>query len=91
MNSAGRLAARGAEGGSARFLLPGEPFHGTLRIYGFGGLRFLALLPDFDSASETPMERFRTLTRRLLRVSPQELARQRERHSAGKDKKPRKH
>jgi hypothetical protein len=39
MNSAGRLAARGAEGGSARFLLLGEPFHGTLRIYGFGGLR----------------------------------------------------
>jgi hypothetical protein len=36
-----------AEDGSARFLLLGEPFHGTLRIYGFGGLRFLALLGGF--------------------------------------------
>jgi hypothetical protein len=42
MNSAGRLAARGAEGGSARFLLLVEPFHATLRKYGFGGLRFAA-------------------------------------------------
>jgi hypothetical protein len=42
---------------------------------------------DFDDGDEeTPMERFKTLTRRLLRVSPQELARQREKHAAKKDK-----
>jgi hypothetical protein len=42
-----QLGERLAEGGSARFLLLGVPFHGTLRIYGFGGLRFLALLGGF--------------------------------------------
>src|SRR6202040_4363734 len=30
--------------GSARFLLLGEPFHGTDRPYGFGRLRFVPLL-----------------------------------------------
>ena len=34
MNSAGRLAARGAEGGSARFLLLGEPFHADHILWG---------------------------------------------------------
>ena len=46
----GALPREGAEVGSARFLLLGEPFHGTLRIYGFGGLRFAALLVCFCEA-----------------------------------------
>jgi hypothetical protein len=40
--------------------------------------------PDFDSGGEKPMDRFRALTRRLLRVSPKELGRERERHSTEK-------
>jgi hypothetical protein len=44
-----------------------------------------AATPDFDSGDETPMDKFKALTRRLLRVSPQELARERARHAAKKD------
>jgi hypothetical protein len=43
--------------------------------------------PDFDAGDETSMDRFKALTRRLLRVSPQELARERARHAAKKDKR----
>src|SRR5438309_10732100 len=35
---------RSGRRGSARFLLLGEPFHGTDRPYGFGRLRFVPLL-----------------------------------------------
>jgi hypothetical protein len=44
MKRAGRLAARGGEGRSARFLLLGEPFHRADRPYGFGRWRFALLL-----------------------------------------------
>jgi predicted amidohydrolase len=46
-----------------------------------------AATADFDAFDETPIERFKALTRRLLRVSPQELAKERERHAASKDQK----
>jgi hypothetical protein len=43
--------------------------------------------PDFD-AEDTPMERFNSLTRKLLRVPRRELEQERSRHEARKGKKP---
>ncbi len=45
---------------------------------------------DFDASDETPMDKFKTLARRLLHVSPSVLADERARHAAKKSTKPHK-
>jgi hypothetical protein len=39
---------------------------------------------DFDASDETPMDKFKALARRLLKVPSSDLAAERTRHAAGK-------
>src|ERR1700736_6060006 len=56
--------------GSARFLLLGEPFHGTDRPYGFGRLRFVPLLELLRALAHVLVV---ALARKRLLVPVQEL------------------
>src|SRR6202040_2419588 len=49
------IGRRSGRRGSARFLLLGEPFHGTDRPYGFGRLRFVPLLEHHGEGRTRPV------------------------------------
>src|SRR6202040_4144975 len=64
------IGRRSGRRGSARFLLLGEPFHGTDRPYGFGRLRFVPLLELLRTLAHVLVV---ALARKRLLVPVQEL------------------